>query len=58
MTSLPLFATAAMQYVLSITAEVEKILLGSAATDPTNYGMTTEEEKAACSGVNVCAWQH
>lgn len=44
---------AALQYVLSIAAEVEKILLGSAAIDPMQYGMTTDEEKAASEAGNV-----
>lgn len=52
----PPFLGAAIQYVLSISAEVEKILLGSAAMDPAQYGMTSDEERTAANAGNV-GWQ-
>ena len=51
-------ACAAMQHVFSVAAHVHVLLDGATDPDPAQYGLTTDEERAACATPQVSLTSH
>ena len=47
--------SAGMQHVHSLAKDVSGLLDGSRNPDPSQHGLTTEEERIASSAPNVCS---